>query len=231
MLTAHPGDIATRRPSTVHKAPLVPPFDIFPGQSPSSAARAPPAALRRQESTVPAAKHWPMTAAMPAHVFELYTLGFLVREGRVLLLERRKPPNAGRWNAPGGKLEPGEDPLGGIVREFAEETGLRLLDPRLRCILQFYERGGAWRPQMIFTFLAEEAEGALTPSDEGRLAWWPLERVARDDRVVGNIPLFLPPMLETGPPFVFIAAYEGDTLREYRVAPLLAAGPVAAKNL
>ncbi|PZN12055.1 MAG: 8-oxo-dGTP diphosphatase [Bacillota bacterium] len=166
-----------------------------------------------------------MTGAMAAHVFELYTLGFLVRDGRVLLLERRKPPNAGRWNAPGGKLEAGEDPVAGIVREFAEETGLRLIDPRLRCILQFHELHGAWRPQMIFTFLAEKAEGTLTPSTEGRLAWWPLEQVGRDERVVSNIPLFLPPMLESRPPFVFIAAYEGETLREYRIAPLLEASP------
>ncbi|HEY8487616.1 MAG TPA: 8-oxo-dGTP diphosphatase [Thermaerobacter sp.] len=163
-----------------------------------------------------------MTAPAPRHVFEVFTLGFLVQDGRVLLLERRKPPNAGRWNAPGGKLEAGEDPIQGIVREFAEETGLTLEDPTLRAVLCFHELDGAWRPQMIYTFLARRATGSLLASEEGRLAWWPVEQVLHDPRVVGNIPLFLPRMLAAGPPFVFIAAYRGERLEGYRVAPLLA---------
>lgn len=162
-----------------------------------------------------------MTGPTGKHIFELYTLGFLVQQGRVLLLERRRPPNAGRWNAPGGKLEAGEDPLAGIIREFAEETGLHLVNPQLRCILHFYECGGRWAPQMIFTFLAHAAEGALSPSDEGRLAWWSLAQVMNDPRVVDNIPLFLPALLEATEPFVFVASYEGDTLTHYRTTPLL----------
>ena len=164
-----------------------------------------------------------MTTPTPRHVFEVFTLGFLVREGQVLLLERRKPPNAGRWNAPGGKLEAGEDPIQGVVREFAEETGLVLQDPVLRAILCFHELDGRWRPQMIYTFLAHAATGELLASEEGRLAWWPVEQVLRDPRVVGNIPLFLPRMLEPEPPFVFIAAYRDERLEGYRIAPLLSA--------
>ena len=164
-----------------------------------------------------------MTAAKGKHIFELYTLGFLVQGGRVLLLERRRPPNAGRWNAPGGKPEAGEDPLAGILREFAEETGLHLVNPRLRCILQFYECAGRWEPQMIFTFLASAAEGALSPSDEGRLAWWSVDRVLDDPRVVDNIPLFFPVLLEATEPFVFVASYDGDALVHYRTTPLLGA--------
>lgn len=48
----------------------------------------------------------------------------LVRDGRVLAARRTAPPAAaGRWEFPGGKVEPGEDPAAALVREVAEELG------------------------------------------------------------------------------------------------------------
>lgn len=45
--------------------------------------------------------------------------------GRVLLVRRHNPPNAGLWGFPGGKIEPGEPVLRAVERELAEETGVR----------------------------------------------------------------------------------------------------------
>ena len=45
-------------------------------------------------------------------------------DGSVLLARRAHEPDAGLWDAPGGFLEEGEDPLDGIRRELLEETGL-----------------------------------------------------------------------------------------------------------
>jgi 8-oxo-dGTP diphosphatase len=48
----------------------------------------------------------------------------LVRDGQVLACRRTTPPEAaGRWEFPGGKVEPGEDPGAALVREIAEELG------------------------------------------------------------------------------------------------------------
>jgi len=46
--------------------------------------------------------------------------------GRLLLVKRANPPAQGRWSLPGGRQEPGETPVQGVVREVAEETGLRV---------------------------------------------------------------------------------------------------------
>lgn len=45
--------------------------------------------------------------------------------GRILLCRASFPVRAaGLWGLPGGGLEFGEDPAGGVIRELAEETGL-----------------------------------------------------------------------------------------------------------
>ncbi len=48
-------------------------------------------------------------------------------EGRVLVAQRPVGKHlAGRWEFPGGKLNPGEAPLAGLKRELAEELGVTL---------------------------------------------------------------------------------------------------------
>ncbi|MCL6446395.1 MAG: NUDIX domain-containing protein [Alicyclobacillus sp.] len=44
--------------------------------------------------------------------------------GRVLMIQRAKPPYVGLWAFAGGKLELGEHPADAMLREFREETGL-----------------------------------------------------------------------------------------------------------
>ena len=52
-------------------------------------------------------------------------------DGRVLIAQRPAGKAlAGRWEFPGGKLEPGEDPLAGLARELREELGVELRDAR-----------------------------------------------------------------------------------------------------
>lgn len=56
------------------------------------------------------------------------SLKVVVRDnvGRCLLLKRSPSSkgNPGKWDFPGGKLEPGEDFDAGLLREVAEETGI-----------------------------------------------------------------------------------------------------------
>jgi 8-oxo-dGTP diphosphatase len=48
----------------------------------------------------------------------------LVRDGRVLVAQRKRPPAlAGRWELPGGRVEAGESEPDAVVRECREELG------------------------------------------------------------------------------------------------------------
>jgi len=48
----------------------------------------------------------------------------VVKDGRVLLVQRGREPLKGHWSLPGGMLELGEALTAGVVREVREETGL-----------------------------------------------------------------------------------------------------------
>ena len=51
----------------------------------------------------------------------------IIIDGRVLACERSAPPEvAGRWEFPGGKVEPGETDEQALARECAEELGVRV---------------------------------------------------------------------------------------------------------
>lgn len=110
----------------------------------------------------------------------------------MLFLRRRKPPNEGLFNAPGGKIESHEDPYEACLRELHEETGLRVRELRLRAILTVVTRttGAQW---LLFVFVADRPPGPADPiaTDEGELRWIPIEEIARVP-VPSDIPLIAP---------------------------------------
>ena len=57
-----------------------------------------------------------------------YTLCFIVKNNKVLMLNRNKAPWMGCWNGLGGKLELGESPMDCIKREIQEEAPITLKD-------------------------------------------------------------------------------------------------------
>ncbi|WP_229075655.1 (deoxy)nucleoside triphosphate pyrophosphohydrolase [Actinoplanes sp. DH11] len=51
----------------------------------------------------------------------------IITDGRVLACQRSAPPEAaGKWEFPGGKVEAGETEEDALVRECAEELGVRV---------------------------------------------------------------------------------------------------------
>ena len=47
-----------------------------------------------------------------------------LRGDEVLLIRRGRPPRAGQWSLPGGRIEPGERAIEAALRELMEETGV-----------------------------------------------------------------------------------------------------------
>lgn len=114
----------------------------------------------------------------------LSALCYVEHDGRVLMLRRHKPPFAGYWTAPGGKLERGEQPREAIVREVREETQLTVARPRLHLIAS--ETGADNYNWLLFFFRADPETTGVEPhllkgsreTREGLLDWLPLDDLA-----------------------------------------------------
>ena len=60
---------------------------------------------------------------------EFATLLFVVRNGEILLMRKKRGLGAGKINGPGGRIEAGESSLDAAVRETREELGIVPISP------------------------------------------------------------------------------------------------------
>lgn len=102
------------------------------------------------------------------------------RQGKVLLVERAKPPR-GLWAFPGGHVEPGETLAEAAARELREETGLTASLHGLVGLYDVIRRDGAGRVSVhyviaCFLGLAEAGE-PVAASDAAAAAWVDPERL------------------------------------------------------
>lgn len=65
---------------------------------------------------------------------------FIVREGKLLLIQENHPPDKGKWNIPAGKLDFGENPLDAAKREAFEEAGIDFTPTALLGIHSVYRQ-------------------------------------------------------------------------------------------
>ncbi len=64
----------------------------------------------------------------------------ILREGRLLLVQRRGAPEAGSWSFPGGKVDPFEPTETAAARETAEELGIAVGPLALLCVVDLIDR-------------------------------------------------------------------------------------------
>jgi len=120
----------------------------------------------------------------------LQTLCFVEQNDQVLLLYRRFPPNVGLWNCPGGKVEAGETPTEACIREVYEETGLNILNPRLRAVVTLAQEGQqSTTTTLMFVYHATDFVGEPRESREGFLEWLPTKYLSDEPEIVRDVPL------------------------------------------
>lgn len=110
--------------------------------------------------------------------------GVVVRDGRVLLVRRGKPPLLGRWTIPGGTVELGETLEQALLRELQEETALRVAPVELLTVVDRIERDqqGVRFHFVIVDYLCRWLAGeAAAGSDALEVAWAAPEDLVRYD--------------------------------------------------
>jgi ADP-ribose pyrophosphatase len=99
----------------------------------------------------------------------------VIHGGRVLLVCRRDPPNAGQWAIPGGSVHLGETLAEAAEREVLEETGVRVRAGRPVYAFDRVVRDADGRVRhhyVIVDLLAEYLEGEPVAGDDALEARW-----------------------------------------------------------
>lgn len=144
------------------------------------------------------------------------TLLFVVDDGRVLLIRKKRGLGAGKINGPGGKLEDGETAHEAALRETFEEIRVRPRRVGHRGELRFQFVDGY--SIHVEVFRAEEYRGQPRETDEATPMWVPRERIPyeqmwADDR------LWLPLLLEDEH-FTGRFIFDDDTMLDHEVRTL-----------
>jgi len=107
---------------------------------------------------------------------------------RVLAARRTHPAQlAGRWELPGGKVEPGESDRAALRRECREELGIEVtLGNRLGPDLTVTVAG---RPGTLRVWVARIVAGQPVPHDHDRLRWLTSATLNEVPWLPGDLPL------------------------------------------
>ena len=106
------------------------------------------------------------------------------KDGAVLATQHGYGDFAGRWEFPGGKVEPGETPEQAIVREIAEELRATIVIDRFVATVDYdYDTFHL----TMHCFLAHVAKGQLELLEHSAARWLSLEHIDEVDWLPADV--------------------------------------------
>jgi len=105
------------------------------------------------------------------------TICHIIRGDKLLLKRATRGISVGKWNGPGGKVEPGETPEESAEREVEEETGLVVRDPFFHGTIEFYMKGGESLDMRVHVYSARKFKGSARSTEEGPVRWFDMNRL------------------------------------------------------
>ena len=141
------------------------------------------------------------------------TLIFVIRNGEILLIRKKRGLGAGKINGPGGRIEPGESALACAIREAEEELRVTPTGVRRRGELSFQFVDGYGIHVIVFS--AEGCEQVARETEEATPLWTalgqiPYDEMWEDDRI------WLP-LLLAGETFSGRFVFDGDVMLDAEV--------------
>lgn len=141
------------------------------------------------------------------------TLMFVIGGGQALLIRKKRGLGAGKINAPGGKIDPGETPLQAAIRETEEEVGVTPLDPEERGELSFQFVDGL--RLHVRVFVSTGWIGEPRESDEAIPLWTPLDAMPYDEMWADDR-VWVPELLADRR-FSLRALFDGDEMLDHTI--------------
>lgn len=147
---------------------------------------------------------------------DVATLLFIVEGDRILLIEKKRGLGAGKVNAPGGRLEPGETPLVAAVRELKEEVGVEATNVREHGIVDFHFVDGY--ELRCHVFRGDRCIGTPIETDEANPFWVPVSEIPYA-RMWADDATWLPHLLADRH-FRGRYVFDGDAMLEHHIEVL-----------
>ena len=143
------------------------------------------------------------------------TLVFVIRDGKILLIDKKTGLGKGKVNGPGGKVEKGESPEACAIRECGEELGITV--SKLQYCGQHRFQFVDGLTIHVWVYKTTEFEGIPTESAEARPLWVPLDKIPYD-KMWEDDGIWLP-MLLRGERFQGRWIFDGDRMLDYELLP------------
>ena len=142
------------------------------------------------------------------------TLLFVIRDEEILLIRKKRGLGAGKINGPGGRLEPGETPLEGALREVLEEVEVEAKGARKRGELFFQFVDGY--SIHVHVFRADDCVGEPGETPEAIPLWHSLHAIPYDEMWADDRH-WLPHLLDDRP-FLGHFIFDDERMVDHRVA-------------
>jgi 8-oxo-dGTP diphosphatase len=144
---------------------------------------------------------------------ERATLLFVIRDHQMLLIHKKRGLGTGKINGPGGRLDAGESPLHGAIREVQEELNVTPTGVQPCGELAFQFADGF--SMLVYIFRARDCEGEPQETDEAAPLWVPLTHIPYGSMWADD-PIWFPLML-AGQQFQGRLLFDGETLLGHQV--------------
>ena len=144
---------------------------------------------------------------------ERATLLFVIKNGMILLIHKKKGLGAGKINGPGGRIEQGETAMEAAVREVQEELLITPLNVRPCGELCFQFVNGY--SLQGYVFAADDFTGSPQETDEAAPLWQSLDSIPYN-RMWADDKIWIPIMLR-GEFFAGRFLFDEDTMLGYSV--------------
>jgi 8-oxo-dGTP diphosphatase len=141
------------------------------------------------------------------------TLVFVIRDGKILLINKKTGLGKGKVNGPGGKVEAGEKPEDCAVRECQEELGITVSNLQYcgQHLFQFVDGYSIH----VWVYCTTDFEGTPTESVEAAPLWVPLDEIPYD-QMWEDDRLWIPMMLR-GERFRGRWIFDDDKMLDYEL--------------
>jgi 8-oxo-dGTP diphosphatase len=147
---------------------------------------------------------------------EYANLCFVIRDGQILLIRKKRGLGAGKINGPGGRLEPGETAEQAAIRETQEEIGVTPtgLEHTGELFFQFLDG----YKLHVAVFAASGCKGELVETDEATPIWTVIEQIPYEEMWEDD-PIWLPLVLK-GVKFRGYFLFDVEKLLNHRLVTL-----------